>query len=36
MSRENVEPARIAYDACNRGDMDAMPATFDADFELVK
>lgn len=35
MSRENVELARVSYDAWNRGDMDAMLATFHPDCEFV-
>ena len=35
MSRENVEVARRAYEAWNRGDMDAMLATLHPDAEYV-
>jgi ketosteroid isomerase-like protein len=35
MSRENVEVVRQGYAAWNRGDMDAMLAIFDTDFEYV-
>jgi ketosteroid isomerase-like protein len=35
MSRANVEVVALTYDAWNRGDMDAMLATFRADFEFV-
>lgn len=35
MSQKNVELVALTYDAWNRGDMDAMLATFRADFEFV-
>jgi ketosteroid isomerase-like protein len=35
MSQENVELVALTYDAWNRNDMDAMLATFHADFEFV-
>jgi ketosteroid isomerase-like protein len=35
MSQENVELVALTYDAWNRGDMDAMLATFHSDFEFV-
>ena len=35
MSQENVEIVRVAYDAWNRGDMDAMLATLHPDVETV-
>jgi ketosteroid isomerase-like protein len=34
MSRENVELVRSAYEAWNRGDMDAMLAALHPDFEM--
>ncbi len=35
MSRENVELVERGYAAWNRGDMDAMLALFEAEFEFV-
>ena len=35
MSQENVEMARRAYEAFNRGDLDGMVADFAPEFEYV-
>jgi hypothetical protein len=35
MSQENVEKMRAAFDAFNRGDLDAAVADFSAEFEYV-